>query len=192
MKIGILDCGGANLNSIYYSLMRLGVDSLISTDKNELDLMDGIIIPGVGSAGNVMKNLKDKNLISYIKNTKKQVLGICIGMQILYEYSEEDNTNCLGIIKGKIKKFKPSQALPVPQMGWNNVIDQNNKATDHYYFANSYYAPVSEYTVATSSYINDFTSILKKDNFLGCQFHPEKSSYTGAKFLEYFMSTICK
>ena len=192
MRIGILDCGGANLNSIHYSLTRLGVDSLISTDKNELDLTDGIILPGVGSAGNVMKNLKDKDLISYIKNTKKQVLGICIGMQILYEHSEEDDVHCLGIIKGKIKKFKPTQALPVPQMGWNNVSDKNKKLSNQYYFANSYYAPVSEYTVATSSYINDFTSILQKDNFLGCQFHPEKSSFAGVKFLNYFMSTICK
>ena len=129
MRIGILDCGGANLNSIHYSLTRLGVDSLISTDKNELDLTDGLILPGVGSAGNVMKNLKDKDLISYIKNTNKQVLGICIGMQILAEEGFEiEKSKGLGFIPGSVMKLNDLGCKKtIPHIGWNNVeIAQKN------------------------------------------------------------------
>ena len=107
MKVGIVDCGGANLNSIYYSLERMGIETIISGSVDELNLTDSLILPGVGSAGVVMKYLKDNNLVSYIKESSKPILGICIGMQILFEHSEEDDTECLGLLNGLVKRFVP-------------------------------------------------------------------------------------
>lgn len=191
MKIGIIDCGGANLNSIYYSFKRLNIDSLISNSIDELSRMDALVLPGVGSAGKVMETLSKKNLVSFIKETNKPVLGICIGMQILFDYSEEDNTECLGLIKGNITKFNKKDVIAVPQMGWNKVECKLNSSLDgYYYFANSYFNKESDYTVGYTSYGNQFSSIIKKDNLLGCQFHPEKSSTTGEMFLKNFINSI--
>jgi len=122
MKIGIIDCGGANLNSIYYSFKRMNIKTHISNSLYELKKMDAFILPGVGTAGVVMNKLKENNLINLIQETTKPTLGICIGMQIFFDYSEEDNTNCLGIIEGSVKKLKPNKDIKVPQMGWNKVI----------------------------------------------------------------------
>ena len=191
MKIGIVDCGGANLNSIYYSFKRLNVNSLISNSLNELEKMDALILPGVGSAGTVMKTLREKNLVSFIKETKKPVLGICIGMQILFDFSEEDKTECLGLIEGSIEKFDMKDVNAIPQMGWNKVeCNIDASLNGYYYFANSYFNKDSDYTVGYSTYGNKFSSIVKKDNLLGCQFHPEKSSSTGEIFLKNFLESI--
>ncbi|NDH59496.1 MAG: imidazole glycerol phosphate synthase subunit HisH, partial [Proteobacteria bacterium] len=136
MKIGIVDCGGANLNSIYYSFKRLNIDSFISNSIDELSQMDALVLPGVGSAGKVMETLSKKNLINFIKETNKPVLGICIGMQILFDYSEEDNTECLGLIKGTITKFNKKDVIAVPQMGWNKVeCNYDDTLNGYYYFA---------------------------------------------------------
>lgn len=191
MTIGIIDCGGANLNSIYYSFKRLNVNSLISNSLNELEKMDALILPGVGSAGTVMKTLREKNLVSFIKETKKPVLGICIGMQILFDFSEEDKTECLGLIEGSIEKFDMKDVNAIPQMGWNKVeCNIDASLNGYYYFANSYFNKDSDYTVGYSTYGNKFSSIVKKDNLLGCQFHPEKSSSTGEIFLKNFLESI--
>ena len=191
MTIGIIDCGGANLNSIYYSFKRLNVNSLISNSLNELEKMDALILPGVGSAGTVMKTLREKNLVSFIKETKKPVLGICIGMQILFDFSEEDKTECLGLIEGSIEKFDMKDVNAIPQMGWNKVeCNIDDSLNGYYYFANSYFNKDSDYTVGYSTYGNKFSSIVKKDNLLGCQFHPEKSSSTGEIFLKNFLESI--
>ena len=189
MKVGIIDCGGANLNSIYYSLERMGVETIISGSIDELNLTDSLILPGVGSAGVVMRYLKDNNLVSYIKESSKPILGICIGMQILFEHSEEDDTKCLGLLKGSIKKFIPADNEAVPHMGWNSVncIDSYKYIDDYFYFANSFYIKSSEYEIGETTYINNFSSIVKKNNIVGCQFHPEKSSTAGEKFLKDFL-----
>ena len=191
MKIGIIDCGGANLNSIYYSFKRIGINPSISSSLSELAAMDAYVLPGVGSAGIVMKTLKEKNLIKLIKETNKPTLGICIGMQILFDYSEEDDTNCLGLISGVVKKFKPSTDIKVPQMGWNKVkSDMESNLDGYYYFANSFYTDSNEYALGYSYYGKKFTSIVRKNNFIGCQFHPEKSSDVGEKFIKNFISLI--
>ena len=189
MKVGIVDCGGANLNSIYYSLERMGIETIISGSVDELNLTDSLILPGVGSAGVVMKYLKDNNLVSYIKESSKPILGICIGMQILFEHSEEDDTECLGLLKGLVKRFVPSDSEPVPHMGWNSVncIDSYKYIDDYFYFANSFYAKSSDYEIGETTYIDNFSSIVKKNNIVGCQFHPEKSSVAGERFLKDFL-----
>ena len=153
MRVGIIDCGGANLNSIYYSFKRIGIDSFISNAIKDLSLADGYILPGVGSAGKVMENLNSKNLINFIQDTNKPTLGICIGMQILFEHSEEDDTDCLGIFNGNVKQFDSVNDLPVPQMGWNLVNSgSDNRFNGYYYFANSYYAETSSNTIAKCDY----------------------------------------
>ena len=191
MKIGIIDCGGANLNSIYYSFKRIGINPSISSSLSKLAAMDAYVLPGVGSAGIVMKTLKEKNLINLIKETNKPTLGICIGMQILFDYSEEDDTNCMGLISGVVKKFKPSTDIKVPQMGWNKVkSDMESNLDGYYYFANSFYTDNNEYALGYSYYGKKFTSIVRKNNFTGCQFHPEKSSDVGEKFIKNFINLI--
>ena len=189
MKVGIIDCGGANLNSIYYSLERMGVETIISGAVDELNLTDSLILPGVGSAGVVMKYLKNNNLVSYIKESSKPILGICIGMQILFEHSEEDDTECLGLLEGLIKKFVPADNEAVPHMGWNSVscIDGYKYIDDYFYFANSFYTKSSDYEIGETTYIDNFSSIVKKNNIVGCQFHPEKSSVAGERFLKDFL-----
>lgn len=191
MNIGIIDCGGANLNSIYYSFKRLGINAIISNSVNELSEMNAYVLPGVGSADVVMDTLRKKNLINFIKCSNKPILGICIGMQILFDYSEENQTRCLGIIDGNIEKFNVNDGVNVPQMGWNKVECDNDKNLNgYYYFANSYFNKDSKFTIGYSSYGNKFSSIIKKDNILGCQFHPEKSSKAGERFLTYFIKSI--
>ena len=191
MNIGIIDCGGANLNSIYYSFKRLGINAIISNSVNELSEMNAYVLPGVGSADVVMDTLRKRDLINFIKCTNKPILGICIGMQILFDYSEENQTGCLGIIDGNIEKFNVNDGVNVPQMGWNKVECDNDKNLNgYYYFANSYFNKDSKFTIGYSSYGNKFSSIIKKDNILGCQFHPEKSSKAGERFLNYFIKSI--
>ena len=137
----------------------------------------------------VMSSLIKNKLDLFIKKIKKPTLGICVGMQVMYEYSEEGDTNCLGLIEGSIKKFKQNSGLPVPQMGWNkvNCIDNYKNLSNFYYFANSFYTKSSDYEIGETTYIDNFSSIVKKNNIVGCQFHPEKSSVAGERFLKDFL-----
>lgn len=189
MTVAIIDSGGSNLRSVAKAIDRLNKSYVITDIADEIMKASFVILPGVGSAKNVMSELKNKDLIDVINNLKQPVLGICIGMQILFEYSAEGNTKCLGLIEGDIQKFDESTDLKVPQMGWNKVTfsDQKlKKFNNYYYFANSYYSDIQKHTTATSEYGNIFTSVVEKNNFLGCQFHPEKSSDAGEYFLQYF------
>ena len=189
MTVAIIDSGGSNLRSVAKAIDRLNKSCVITDIADEIMKASFVILPGVGSARNVMSELKKKNLVDVINNLKQPVLGICIGMQILFEYSAEGNTKCLGLIEGDIQKFDESTDLKVPQMGWNKVTfsDQKlKKFNNYYYFANSYYSDIQKHTTATSEYGDIFTSVIEKNNFLGCQFHPEKSSDAGEYFLQYF------
>ena len=189
MTVAIIDSGGSNLRSVAKAIDRLHKSYVITDIADEIMKASFVILPGVGSAKNVMSELKKKNLVDVINNLKQPVLGICIGMQILFEYSAEGNTKCLGLIEGDIQKFDESADLKVPQMGWNKVTfsDQKlKKFNNYYYFANSYYSGIQKHTTATSEYGDIFSSVVEKNNFLGCQFHPEKSSEAGEYFLQYF------
>lgn len=186
MKIGILNSGGYNFNSIKFSLSRLSFEDVCLVENEDLFYScDRIIIPGVGAAKNAMQMLKKQNLITCIQNSKKPILGICLGMQIMTKFSEEGFVDCLGIFNEKIVKLKGE--IPIPQMGWNKLI-KGKYENEFVYFANSYYLPNSKYTKSFVNYFDiEISAIIKKDNFIGCQFHPEKSGKIGEKILQDFL-----
>ena len=191
MTVAIIDCGGANLRSVQRAVELRSMKTIITNNKDVVSNASFVILPGVGSASSVMNSLKSNSLIPTIKNLTQPVLGICIGMHVLFDYSEEDDTQCLGIINGEIKKFI-STDLSIPQMGWNYTegLDDYKHLSNYYYFANSFYSDNTSRAVGYSNYINKFTSVVKQDNYIGCQFHPEKSSLAGEAFLKYFINQI--
>lgn len=196
--IGIIKYQAGNLTSVSNALDRLDADYIISDQTNELDKTDAIIFPGVGHAAAAMDDLRSKGLDLWLKNTKKPVLGICLGMQLFFESSEEGDSQTLGIIPGRLKKFDSSKAK-VPHMGWNNFQSMKNHpllsgiGTDQFcYYVHGYFAPPNEYTLATCRYISEFTSVVAKDNFVGVQFHPEKSGRVGALLLKNFLDMVKK
>ncbi|MEX0648342.1 MAG: imidazole glycerol phosphate synthase subunit HisH [Balneolaceae bacterium] len=194
--IGVIKYRAGNLASVSNALERLNADYFISDKQEELEKADGIIFPGVGHAASAMEDLRSWNLDSWLKNTEKPVLGLCLGMQLLFETSEEGETEMLGIIPGRLKKFDSTRAK-VPHMGWNQLQPQKNHGllkgigpAEYFYFVHGYYAPVTPFTLASCNYIEDFTAVAAKDNFMGVQFHPEKSGETGARLLGNFMEIV--
>ena len=193
MSVAIVDCGGENLRSVQRAVEIHKIKAVITNDKAKVSNASFVILPGVGSAQNVMQSLESKNLIETIKSLTQPVLGICIGMHILFDRSEEQDTECMKIISGNVKKFNSDRRFKVPQMGWNKVTflkEQTKDLDDYYYFANSYYSQIINQTIATAEHSVPFTAAIQKNNFLGCQFHPEKSSFAGRKFLEYFFNKL--
>ena len=191
MTVAIINSGGANLGSVQRAVDKIGYKAIITKEIKDIIDSTHVIIPGVGSAHNVMRSLKKTNLIQTIKSLSQPVLGICIGMQILFEFSDEGKVDCLGLIPGSVERFKNLDHLKVPQMGWNKV-SFNNSLTEfdnYYYFANSYFNPINQFTIAQSQYGISFTAAIKYKNFIGCQFHPEKSSLAGSKFLKNFLES---
>ncbi len=194
--IGIIKYQAGNLTSVSNALKRLEADHFISDDPDELEKADGIIFPGVGHAGAAMDDLRSRDLDVWLKNTKKPVLGICLGMQLLYESSEEGESTTLGLIPGRLKKFDSSQAK-VPHMGWNQFEPRLDhpllKGIDHeqfLYYVHGYYAPANDHTIATCKYIKDFAAVVAKDNFMGVQFHPEKSGSVGSLLLQNYLDLV--
>lgn len=194
--IGIIKYQAGNLASVSNALDRLQADYIISDNTDELNKADAIIFPGVGHAAAAMDDLRSKDLDVWLKNTKKPVLGICLGMQLFYDSSEEGDCKALGIIPGRLKKFDSTKAK-VPHMGWNQFESVNDHPLvagidqKHFvYYVHGYYAPTNEFTLATCIYIHDFTAIVKKDNFLGVQFHPEKSGKVGALLLQNYLDMV--
>jgi glutamine amidotransferase len=194
--IGIIKYQAGNLASVANALERLGSEYIISDDIAELKKADGIIFPGVGHAGAAMDDLRSRDLDVWLKNTKKPVLGICLGMQLLYESSEEGDSLTLGLIPGRLKKFDSSQAK-VPHMGWNQFDVKVNhpliSGIDKHkflYYVHGYYAPANDHTLASCNYINDFAAVVAKDNFMGVQFHPEKSGHVGSLLLQNYLNIV--
>lgn len=200
--IAIIDYKLGNVGSVVNALNYLGVENTVSNNPVVIKKADAIILPGVGAAGQGMENLKkkglDKIVINEIKNGKP-FLGICLGMQLLFEKSEEGNTKCLGIFKGTVKKFKKMRKIP--QIGWNDVRIMNKelrimngiKTNSYFYFVNSYYCDPKDKTIiaGTTTYGETFASVVAKDNIVGVQFHPEKSGDIGFKLLENFIKNLC-
>jgi glutamine amidotransferase len=195
--IAIIDYKAGNLASVANAFRRLDTDFIITNKIADLEQSDGIIFPGVGHAYAAMSAVNEVQLDGWLKQTKKPLLGICLGMQLLFEGSEEGDTKTLGIIPGYLKKFDSAKGK-VPHMGWNTF---NTFKDDHpllkglskdsyFYYVHSYYAPVNEATIATCDYINPFASVVVKDNFFGVQFHPEKSGESGEILLKNFLSLV--
>jgi glutamine amidotransferase len=190
--IAILDYKAGNISSVQNALQKLNVESTLTREVKALKTADKIIIPGVGEASTAMQDLNANGLIEIIQNLKQPVLGICLGMQLLCEYSEEGETDCIGIFKTKVKRF-PSKEI-VPHMGWNNFSEVKGPLFNHVslkddvYFVQSYYAEIVKETIAITDYILPFSAALQNDNFFGTQFHPEKSDRIGSQILTNFLA----
>ena len=192
--IAIIDSGGANIASVKFALERLGADSILTDDINIIRSAEKILLPGVGAAPIAMQRLFDSGLVDCIQNLEQPVLGICLGMQLLFSCSAEGNTPLLGCFDATCAAFTPTEKLPVPHMGWNRLDFRQDHSLlagvdngAHVYFVHSYFAPVTLETVAACQYGNDFTAIIADKNFMGCQFHPERSGPVGARILQNFL-----
>ncbi|EAI7325321.1 TPA: imidazole glycerol phosphate synthase subunit HisH [Campylobacter jejuni] len=194
MKIIIIDTACANLASLKFCLDRLGFNSTISRDLKELESADKLFLPGVGTAKEAMKNLEQFNLIDFIQNTKKPLLGICLGMQILGNFSEELNQETLKLIDFTTQKFKAKEGFTFPHMGWNEVYSSHAlfKGLEgaYFYFVHSYCVGLGKYTIADCEYSQKFSASVMKDNFYGVQFHPERSSEAGEILISNFIKDI--
>lgn len=189
--IGIIDYKTGNLKSVQNALYRVGAEYIISSDIERLSNCSHLIMPGVGSAGWAMENLKECRLEEWIPGIKIPVLGICLGMQLMCSYSEEDETRCLGIFSNRVTKMRGEGK--VPHVGWNSIYDlkgelYNNLPEDSYlYFVHSYSADINDNTISRCSYNGEFSASIQSGNFIGCQFHPEKSGDTGEIILKNFL-----
>lgn len=193
MKISIIKYNAGNIQSVLFALQRIGVEANVTDDVQELLSSDKVIFPGVGEASSAMNYLKEKKLDKLIVDLKQPVLGICLGMQLMCKYSEENDTECLGIFDLNVKRF-PKSALKVPQIGWNNIYSLKSSILkgisekEYMYFVHSYYAEKCAESIALTDYGIEYSSAIQKDNFFAVQFHPEKSGEAGQKILENFIN----
>lgn len=191
MKIVIVNYGAGNIQSIKFAIKRLGYDAVLSNNASEIQQADKVIFPGVGEASSAMKKLVDSGLDKVIPELKQPVLGICLGMQLMCNSSEEGDTKGLGIFNVDVLRF--SKKVKVPQIGWNQISNlksdlfTNIAAKEHIYLVHSFYAPICNETIAESEYDLIYSAALGKDNFYGTQFHPEKSSEVGEQILRNFL-----
>ncbi|MFT5833467.1 MAG: glutamine amidotransferase [Cognaticolwellia sp.] len=189
--IAIIDYNAGNVQSVIFALKRLGVEAVLTKDMDMIRQADKVIFPGVGEASTTMKYLQELGLDKLIPTLTQPVLGICLGLQLLCEYSEEGHTKCLGIFPQKVVKFEPK--LKVPHVGWNTIFNLKNGIfnpaleNEYVYFVHSFYAELSEFTAATTDYIVPFSAALQKDNFYATQFHVEKSGSVGERILKNFI-----
>jgi glutamine amidotransferase len=190
--IAIIDYGAGNTKSLQFALERLGVKSILTSDPEQIKSAEKVIFPGQGAAGSAMKKLQHYGLDKVIRNLTQPVLGICLGMQLLCEHSEEGNIQGLGIVQGTVRRF--SDKVKVPQMGWNSIhklkgsLFEGISEASYMYLVHSYYVPEIKETVATADYNGPYSVALQKDNFYGVQFHPEKSSLKGQLLLNNFLN----
>ena len=191
MNVAIIDYDAGNVQSLKFALDKLGVDSILTKDRELISKSDKVIFPGQGAAKNAMNKLHINDLVDLIPKLKQPVLGICLGMQLLFEKTDEGNVKGLGIIKGYVKKF--SEKVKVPQMGWNTLENLESKLFnninegEYMYLVHSYYVPIVPETIGISEYDLKYSIAVKKNNFYGVQFHPEKSSFSGNKLLNNFL-----
>jgi imidazole glycerol-phosphate synthase subunit HisH len=194
MDAVIIDSGGANLASLQFAFERLGARAHVSNDARTITSASRVILPGVGAAADAMQRLRNAGLAAVLPSLTQPVLGICLGMQLLFQRSEEGSTDCLGILPETVRRLQPAPGLPVPHMGWNQLnrlrddpLLEGIAPNDYVYFVHSYAAPVGAITLATADYGIPVSAIVRKGNFWGAQFHPERSAGTGARVLANFL-----
>lgn len=193
MQVAIVKYNAGNIYSVDCALKRVGVEAVITDNKEILMAADKVIFPGVGEARSTMEYLKEHRLDEVIRDLKQPVLGICIGMQLMCHYSEEGDVECLGIFDVPVRRFLPTDAsMKVPHMGWNQISNlkgslfSSELENEFVYYVHSFYVPENEFTVATTDYIQPYSAALQKDNFYATQFHVEKSGAVGEKILRNF------
>jgi glutamine amidotransferase len=193
MKLAVIKYNAGNIQSVSFALERLKVDFTITDNPEEIQSADKVIFPGVGEASTTMAYLRDRKLDQLIRSLKQPTLGVCLGMQLMCDHSEENDTQCLGIFSQPVKRFLPTQNMKVPHMGWNQLKLSPNSWLDssldqkNVYFVHSYYVPVGNFTSAVTDYIEPFSASIQRDNFYAVQFHPEKSAEAGEMVLKSFL-----
>ena len=191
MKLAIVDLAYGNIGSIEFAFARLGITPVLTADPQEIAAADRVVLPGVGAAGHAMERIDELGLRECLRSLTQPALGICLGMQLLFERSDEADTECLGIIPGKVRKLEPVAGRPVPHMGWSKLHVRDQKiglvTGDYVYFAHSFACDSGAATVSSADYGRPIPAVVRKDNWLGAQFHPERSSEAGARFLETFV-----
>ena len=193
-QVAIIDSGGANIASLLYAFERLGVAAILTTDAELIRHSQRVLLPGVGAARNAMQRLQDAGLVDVIRNLTQPVLGICLGMQLLCDASEEEDVECLGIVPGVAARLSVADDYPVPNMGWcatqncssHRLLDGIDDGS-YFYYVHSYAVPVSQYTIAIAQHTQQFSAVISKENFVAAQFHPERSSKAGARLLKNFL-----
>lgn len=194
MGVVLVDAGGTNIGSVRYALQRLGVDAALTSDAEAIRSADKVILPGVGAAGPGMARLRELGLVELLRSLTQPVLGVCLGMQLLCEHSQESNTACLGVIPATVKRFVEAPGLRIPHMGWNGLcaavthpllagLEDGEQA----YFVHSYAVPIGDYTLASADFGGSFSAVIARGNFHGMQFHPERSAAVGARLLKNFL-----
>jgi len=190
----IIDSGGANLASLQFAFERLGAKTCVTADAAEIRSAPRVILPGVGSAANAMARLRNSHVAELLPLLTQPVLGICLGMQLLFARSEEGETECLGILPDSVKRLQPMAGRPVPHMGWNQLTPVRDDPlldgvvpNDYVYFVHSFAAPISDVTLASADYGTALSAIVRRGNFWGTQFHPERSAHVGARVLANFL-----
>jgi len=191
VKLAIVDLAYGNIGSIQLAFERFGVRPELTADLESIASADRVVLPGVGAAGYAMQRIDELGLRDTLTSLRQPALGICLGMQLLFERSEEANTECLGIIPGAVRALEPEPDRPVPHMGWSRLEVRDPEigltSGDYVYFANGYAADPGEATVASADYGRQIPAVVRRGNWLGAQFHPERSSQAGAEFLKAFL-----
>lgn len=196
MRVALVDAGGANIGSVRYALQRLGVEAELTADARVIATADRVILPGVSTAATVMGRLHEQELVNTLRQLEAPLLGVCVGMQLLFDHSEEGDTPCLGLLPGKVAKLPANAQIRVPHMGWNTLqplrassLMQGIEAGEHAYFVHSYAAPVTEDCLSSSEHGVPFAAVVQRGRVAGAQFHPERSSTVGARLLRNFIET---
>ena len=193
MKLAIVDVGCGNIGSVGIAFERFGIAPTVTGDAEAIAAADKVILPGVGAAGYAMEQIRARGLVEPLRGLQQPVLGICLGMQLLFEKSEEEDTECLGIIPGKVRRLEPGPGMPVPHMGWSRLAVREEglglRDGDYVYFAHSFACDSVPETAASADYGRDIPAVVRSGNWLGAQFHPERSGEAGARFLEAFLGS---